>query len=777
MSPSCRPLHRVPGLLKVVFLGVLATTIVTGAWATSSDDRLIDLPDTTAEAPPTADYPSTDYPSIEDYRFTAREQSTDKPQPTKESATTEESASSDEPPPSEKSEAGKKPAPVGEPLAPGMIRLLQKEIAAGLKRRGIEAQFARFGRYAGSRLNATAHPGAGSELTGKCRLKWYDHMLRNPLKAPAEAEQFTRELHQAVCGDHRGLARALAIAAEKLDLPSRKPRSFPAVTSPEQALKVIKQALSDAQVAYCAALAPLSKSEIRELTRGLYPVLTSQNRVGHTLQSRGTGRRLCDLMQKLDRNAMHTAAEALLPITDPELLEQLKSTPQGDEDNVTVPGATGPIIRRINTPSGAIVIGGKEQNTYQLDKMPGVNVVIDLGGNDVYHEGTVSLRRPVLVVIDLGGNDAYRATGPGVQGSAVLGISMLLDLAGDDTYQAKDVAQGSCLAGAGILIDYDGNDAYVGLRRVQGQAVGGLGILIDRGGNDRYHAAMWAQGLGGPLGLGLLDDLDGKDHYYGGGLYLNSYLDDDNPTPGYEGWAQGMGEGIRQVADGGLGVILDGGGDDIYEYDYLSHGGGYWCGTGFARDFGGNDQRLGATRKAYNGGPRTQRRFQRFGTGMGCHYALGFLFDDAGNDTYNGTIMGVGFSWDCAVGYLCDFGGNDRYKGNEGNGKQAGLGVLFDYDGDDVYLGYKQGRASSGISYHSMPQCGGNFSFLIDYGGTDKYGCGARNNSYNRRGSSGGFLIDRPKQDNTSSLAAGLARRVAERPMRSSANAPGKPGG
>ncbi len=133
---------------------------------------------------------------------------------------------------------------------------------------------------------------------------------------------------------------------------------------------------------------------------------------------------------------------------------------------------------------------------------------------------------------------------------------------------------------------------------------------------------------------------------------------------------------------------------------------------------------------------------------------MGFLFDDQGNDTYNSTIMGVGFSWDCSVGYLCDFGGDDRYSGNEGVGKQAGLGVLFDYDGDDVYKGYRQGRASSGVSYHSMPRCGGNFSFVVDYGGTDKYGCGAKNHCYIQRGSSGGFLIDRPRQENIPKTAA-----------------------
>ena len=178
--------------------------------------------------------------------------------------------------------------------------------------------------------------------------------------------------------------------------------------------------------------------------------------------------------------------------------------------------------------------------------------------------------------------------------------------------------------------------------------------------------------------------------------------------------------------------------------------GGYWCGIGFARDLGGNDQRL-ITKKAYNGGPRTEPSFQRFACGWGCHYSLGFCFDDNGDDVYEGTIMGTGMAWDCAVGVLCDFAGKDTYKAtgglSQGSSNQMGLGILFDYIGDDVYEGYQQGIASSNLSYHPLPDCGGNFAFLIDYGGIDKYGCGAKNNSYIERGTSGGFLIDRPQPD------------------------------
>ena len=112
----------------------------------------------------------------------------------------------------------------GEPLAPGMMRLLQNEIVTGLRTRGVADDFIRFQHYAGSRLDATAGLYTGSELTGNCRLSWYDHLLRNPLKAPAEAEEFTRLLHKSIVDDPSGLGPVLATAAEKLDLGMRKPR-------------------------------------------------------------------------------------------------------------------------------------------------------------------------------------------------------------------------------------------------------------------------------------------------------------------------------------------------------------------------------------------------------------------------------------------------------------------------------------------------------------------------------------------------------------------------
>ena len=176
---------------------------------------------------------------------------------------------------------------VGEPLAPGMVEILQQEIVNSVRERGITDNFARFQRYTGYKLDTSAAAYTGSELAGNCRLSWYDHMLRHPLSAVAEAEEFTRDVHTAILQDHGGLARLLPIIAEKLDLPKREAHKRIVAKTPQEALDIVKQALVEARAAQAAALAPLTKSEIRDLAVNVYPVMVGQNNTAaHTLNDR-----------------------------------------------------------------------------------------------------------------------------------------------------------------------------------------------------------------------------------------------------------------------------------------------------------------------------------------------------------------------------------------------------------------------------------------------------------------------------------------------------------
>jgi hypothetical protein len=614
-----------------------------------------------------------------------------------------------------------------------------REIHSGLERRKLGDKFALYRRYTGELLERSAGTKTFSDKTGNCRLAWIDSLLRGPVESLGEADRFTSQLHAAAAAPDR-LPEVLSLAAPKLDLGKSEPPKAEPPRDGAAAVKSLAEVIAGTRLLVDRSLKPLAEAERVELRRQLYRVTTDHS-AGHTFADAKQGRRVTDLLEKLDRAALLAAAQSLARLTLPSWLDRLAEVKPAEAPAVA--DVEGTIANRIVTPQGVILVGGPGKNTYHLERLIDVAAILDLGGDDTYLEGALSADRPVLIVIDLAGKDTYRGRLPGIQGAAILGASLLLDRAGDDTYHAADVAQGSALGGVGMLIDSAGNDTYRAMRRVQGQAVGGVGVLIDREGDDHYRAALWGQGVGGPLGLGLLEDVSGRDRYFAGGQYADGYDD----SPGFGGWSQGVGIGPRGVANGGIGVLLDGGGDDSYEHDYFSHGGGYWFAVGLARDFGGNDERLGATRENFGGSKRTEPRFLRWGQGFGCHYALGFVIDERGNDTYQGDLAVAGFAWDVGVGVLCDAAGEDRYvvpSGGAGEAFNIGLAVLYDGAGKDDYRGGGLGRAAPTSDYHPLEKSGGNFAFLIDDGGAvDTFPQDLRNGAEHERGWTGGFFIDR----------------------------------
>ena len=622
------------------------------------------------------------------------------------------------------------PAPQPEEL----LETLRAEMVQGLARREVRDAYDRYQSYSSSRLDASAADAQFSDKTGNCRLAWFGKLLRNQLDAPLEAERLSRDLHEALRADH--VARSLDLMAQKLDAVA----TVGEATQDQDALAQLKGAMRAARRAFEAAMAPLTEAQRMDLRQHLYGISTAQiNGSGAMMPDRAGGRRMCDLIEAMDRKALHAAAKALVPLAAGGFLSQLPALPSGQ--SAAPQGVKGPVHKVVDTSHGTILIGGRGDNTYDLDAMADVCAVVDLGGRDVYREGVVSESRPVLVLIDLSGDDRYVGVRPGIQGAAIGGVSLLVDVCGDDVYDAQDVAQGTALAGIGLLIDFAGDDSYAALRRAQGSAMGGIGLLVDRGGDDRYHAALFAQGFGGPLGFGVLDDRNGADHYYAGGRNPDGYDD----TPGYAGWSQGVGAGARGSANGGIGVLLDGGGDDIYEADYFSHGGAYWFAVGIARDFSGNDRRLGSTRLAHDGSEREQPIYLRWGVGWQAHYGLGFVIDDEGDDQYGGNIVGLAFSWDVGLAALLDLDGNDQYliDHSQAHAQEVGLAILFDVAGDDTYRCPNPGSAAAAVSYHPMPECGGNFAFAVDYGGNDTRVNGPRNDCDLEVGWPGGFLIDR----------------------------------
>ncbi|MBQ9811895.1 MAG: hypothetical protein IJM54_01155 [Thermoguttaceae bacterium] len=639
---------------------------------------------------------------------------------------------------------------IGYPGADRAVRDMSSDLQEQLKAHGGAELYARWRAYNASIRSRTNSLQTGNELNNRCRLNWYEKLYQDPLNSVNEAESASRVWAESFMGCGLQVLDGYRFARVRMDVPMRHEAvARQAANSPIDAIEQLKSALVEAASFHAKAVAPMSKNDLAAVMNEAYPIFCGQVQSGHTINSRGRGQYLIDAMSKMNKSALYDAGEAVLSLLNERTLAELSKIDFDSLEKTRIEGDQ--IVGIISTEAGDILIGDSNRTVWDLDKYSKVCCVIDLGGDDVYREGSCVLNRPLLVVLDFGkGNDEYTGKNYAIQAGAVLGVTMWYDDGGNDKYLAKDICQGSAIGGFAALVNDGGNDKYLGFRRAQGASLCGFGLLLDRDGDDDYRAALIAQGFGAPGGFGALVDKSGRDHYYVGGYFFDSYPE----HPGYDGWGQGVGAGIRRVACGGIGLLLDGGGDDAYEYDYFGHGGGYWMGVGIARDFAGDDIRYAATSTMYDGSKRREQRWQRFGAGFGCHYAVGYLFDDFGDDVYGGTIMGVGMGWDLGAGFLVDFEGDDVFEATggltQGCGGEGSIGAILNFRGNDTYRGNYQGYANGQLSYHAPSNCGANFSFVVDHGGKDSYGGTDNsrrpiaNNAITVRGYSTGLVIDRP---------------------------------
>ncbi|MDQ3991538.1 MAG: hypothetical protein M3245_04405, partial [Actinomycetota bacterium] len=214
-----------------------------------------------------------------------------------------------------------------------------------------------------------------------------------------------------------------------------------------------------------------------------------------------------------------------------------------------------------------LCVGGTGSNTYSEFE----TVVIDLGGDDVYKNNAGGAEIGVAAVLDLAGNDRYEAPPRQFvsQGAGSLGgVGMLVDLAGNDVYSDDAggpegdgfaLAQGfGQLGGAGFLVDAAGDDSYTlatsTVGRNAGSAghgygfVGGIGGVLDGGGDDRYlqRARVTPE-------VATIEDVDEEDNPVGTRTVTRS------------GAAQAAGQGVGVV--GGAGYLIDSGGTDELTLD------------------------------------------------------------------------------------------------------------------------------------------------------------------------------------------------------------------
>ncbi len=327
----------------------------------------------------------------------------------------------------------------------------------------------------------------------------------------------------------------------------------------------------------------------------------------------------------------------------------------------------------------------------------GQGIWIDPGGNDLYDIGSGNF----LMVVDLSGEDIYRSQDSLAHSSNIMGIQMIADLQGNDHYLGENFAFGSTLFGYSSLFDRAGNDQYQGRCASLGFAFFGLGILQDQSGNDLYSASLMSEGFASTKGLAILWDEAGEDQY----LARPTFKDDLRYSDHNIHMMQGFSSGFAPDFPGGIGLLRDGGGNDLYVADIFAQGAAYWYGLGLLIDEGGNDQYLA----------------HQYAQGAGVHIAAGALIDFAGKDRYLSKGVSQGCGHDLGFGLLYDKEGDDQYFAtdmSQGAGSANGLGILLDRNGDDRYESINPAMT---LGHADMRRDRGSFGFFWDGAGKDIY--------------------------------------------------------
>ena len=227
-----------------------------------------------------------------------------------------------------------------------------------------------------------------------------------------------------------------------------------------------------------------------------------------------------ELAAPVDMRPLYEAAILLLDTLEGAALPALQDAAR------TVPWPAAPLVD-----NPVLRLGGAGNDAIATDRI----LQIDPAGNDLYRNNAGAstlldpatlLQTPIAVSVDLAGDDVYDRLPtvggyrPPAQGSGLLGVGVLVDVEGEDSYSSGAYSNGAAGFGIGILREVRGHDAYVGGSNSLGTSAAAVGILRDDGGSDTYHAGSASGGasIAAPIflddTLGLLWDRAGGDFYY-----------------------------------------------------------------------------------------------------------------------------------------------------------------------------------------------------------------------------------------------------------------------
>lgn len=565
----------------------------------------------------------------------------------------------------------------------------------------------------GDKRDAVLEPlsAAFRRLTDQVRGHYRNDQVVYLLNHPFRAEDWSRKLTDRLVS-LPSLEKKISLLWRISDPQFRElPKDFPAAEAPS-AIQTILAQIEQIDTAYDQAFAPLSAEERTELMqwcRDFQP--RYQGGDGWDAFQSGY-----QLTKRIDLEGLKKAVAL-----SGQLAQQL--TPDG------------PLFRRLATEiesaqSTAHITVGTDGDDKILVSTP---LIVDPGGNDHYAFVDSDEHFWTRIIVDMGGDDTFTGESMAVA-AGIMRTSILVDAAGDDIYDVDRNGIGFGLIGLGLLYDANGNDRYLGSLFSQGVASLGIGLVYDLSGNDRYDSGSFSQALGLAAGCGAILDSAGDDVYLCTGKHPSPYGDAGE----FSGWGQGCGFGFRYLTSGGIGLLVDEAGHDVYRAGQFGLGCGYFFGLGLVNDRGGNDF----------------YECSRYGLGTGAHYAVGLMLDDQGNDVYSAIrstcVAVIGSSWDLCLGMLVDAEGNDIYRGVSyamAGAAQTSYGFLWDKSGDDIYESHNA-QPGAVLGYIGGASYGGgrmadNLAAFLDGGGDDVYLSPGRDNQESGIDGEYGVWIDK----------------------------------
>ena len=395
-----------------------------------------------------------------------------------------------------------------------------------------------------------------------------------------------------------------------------------------------------------------------------------------------------DLLGRVDLHTLLAAGEDLAAVTD-AVAAELKKQPVSET-----------FAFACHTRYGDIRLAGGTDDRYPADRH--YLLILNTSGHHFYAAGGASggAELPIGILINAGGNATYQNTdGKPAFGAGVLGYGLLADVGGQSHFRSSgNYTQGAGLVGVGLLYS-GGHSTFQALGGAQGFGLFGVGVL-SAAGDDTFDAYNYCQGCGLPLGCGLLCDFGGKNVYTANDtdiIFPSAQTKEHNTS-----MAQGVGMGFRRdIVDGnsvggGVGMLLDVGGDGRFFGGLFCQAAGYWGGVGILDSRGGGNSfrcvwygqsataHFGVSYLVSNGGQNTFTATNCVSNAAAHDFSVSLFLDESGGNTYKLTGSGLGEGLNNGLALFVNLGGHNTYAAPHQNA--YGTSVVFATSGARLEL-------------------------------------------------------------------------------------------